>query len=246
MKERPILFSAQMVLALLRETNPKTQTRRVVRLPQNVDGMPDHWCPAPYGGYGEKGGFIPLNSLGGIATKAFHYHHVMCPYGQPGDRLWVRETWAPRVAGDMCKGGYWYAADPETALFKETWIGFKWRPSIFMPRVASRITLEITGVRVERLQEISETDAIAEGLRAVTGDGGGRGPGHKWTGVGYEGATPGFFHVPDPDTGRCHCKLAGPTPAQCAYSDLWDKINGPGSWEGNQFVWVLAFKRVAP
>jgi len=141
---RPILFSAPMVRALLAGT--KTQTRRVVK-PQPVmrDGEPE-W-PAD-------------------AKRPRGRGFEDCPYGAPGDRLWVRETW------NTFEGwaGYFYAADnhsfgigadddpdhiPEHAV--------RWRPSIHMPRAASRITLEITAVRVERLQDISEADAIAEG-----------------------------------------------------------------------------------
>lgn len=136
MKERPILFSAPMVRALLAGT--KTQTRRVCKL-EVRSGMPEPEM---------------LSLL------------RCCPYGKPGDRLWVRETWN-RFDGWE---GYFYAADdhsfgigadddpdhiPEHAL--------RWKPSIHMPRAASRITLEVTGVRVERLQEISEADAKAEG-----------------------------------------------------------------------------------
>lgn len=133
MKERPILFSAPMVRALLE--GRKIQTRRVVKL--NASGR------------AEKGGrnwhLDDPNAL------------LACPYGQPGDRLWVRETWL-RTANEeinyRADGGY-----PEGAA---KMLG-GWRPSIFMPRHASRILLEITAVRVERLQDISASDAVAEG-----------------------------------------------------------------------------------
>lgn len=128
MKDRPILFSAPMVRAIL--ANTKTQTRRVARVNPMHQGM----ALEP----GEMAHGIPLKT---------------CPYGQPGDRLWVRETWAPLTVG------YAYRADP-------VWNGppaDRWRPSIHMPRAASRITLEVTGVRVEKLQDISEADAQAEG-----------------------------------------------------------------------------------
>jgi hypothetical protein len=145
MKERPILFSAEMVRAIL--DGRKTQTRRVAKLNASgrvkLPGSPSNWhCEDP------------------DAVLA-------CPYGQPGDRLWVRETFRvidgqtqPRIAID-------YRADPE-----DKWCrigdflcdGKKWTPSIYMPRLASRILLEITNVRVERVQEISDKDCLAEGI----------------------------------------------------------------------------------
>jgi uncharacterized protein YqfB (UPF0267 family) len=132
MRERPILFSGPMVKAIL--GGRKTITRRVLKL-QDYDGGD---C------YETKDGILrDILSL--------------CPYGIPGDRLWVRETWA-----DPCgKRLPVYRADEATA-----YLNVKWRPSIFMPRWASRITLEVTGVRVERLQDITEEDAQAEGVEA--------------------------------------------------------------------------------
>jgi len=136
MKERPILFSGAMVRALL--DGSKTQTRRAVK------GAPLDWL--------EMYGFTPefvANSGNG-----------MCRYGQPGDRLFVRETWLK--TNPFSDGGlhtYGYRATDE-AEFPDA----IWKPSIHMPRIASRITLEITSVRVERLQDISEADAQAEGV----------------------------------------------------------------------------------
>ncbi|PRD68742.1 hypothetical protein C6P61_09580 [Malikia spinosa] len=142
MKERPILFDAQMVRALLAGT--KTQTRRAATLTANAHVK-------------EPGGHRRWHPGDPDARLA-------CPYGQPGDRLWVRETWAAPHSDDArpprsihCD---WtqihYAATEERG-------GLMWRPSIHMPRWASRITLEITGVRVERLQDISADDVRSEG-----------------------------------------------------------------------------------
>jgi hypothetical protein len=135
MKERPILFSAPMVRAILE--GRKTQTRRIAKelneMP-NLDGILKRF-PNPKG----------------------------CRYGKPGDRLWVRETWAHERDGTGCpddNGVLYRATDPG---WDDEETGLRWRPSIFMPRRASRITLEITDVRVQRLQEISEEDAQAEG-----------------------------------------------------------------------------------
>jgi hypothetical protein len=113
-----------------------------------------------------------------------------------------------------------------------------WRPSIFMSRWASRISLEVTAVRIERLQEVSEEDAVAEGLRAQVGD---SDAGYTWSGTGYEGGIPGSFHTPG--TAGCRCNVAGPSPAQCAYRELWDSINGKRApWSANPWVWVVEFR----
>lgn len=193
MKERPILFSGPMVKAILE--GRKTQTRRVVK-PQPMmpwrawDGAAHHW---------QDGDDL-----------------MRCPYGQPGDRLWVRETWS--LIDDhenmACIG---YAAGPGIDWARE-WIrcgvdrvedarkfyGKSKAPSIFMPRWASRITLEVTGVRVERVQDITPEDKEAEGL--------------NWN-HGY-----------------------GPA----AFESLWNEINGKRGygWEANPFVWVVEFKQI--
>ncbi len=155
MKERPILFSGEMVRAIL--DGRKTQTRRVVK-PQ----PPDHWIPEV--GYyyptlvDRDGEQFPGEKTFGASDESFG---LKCPYGQPGDRLWVRETWAPHA--DM----------PHTAIYRcdrggdyqdTVTHGFRWSPSIKMPLWASRITLEITSVRVEMLQDITEHDASREGV----------------------------------------------------------------------------------
>jgi len=126
-----------------------------------------------------------------------------CPYGEAGDRLWVRETWAPVTVG------YAYAADP----FWNASPAGRWRPSIHMPRGASRITLEIAAVRVERLQDISESDARAEGIVALHGGGFGLPDGSH-------------FHAVDP---------------RISYWSLWDAINGAGAVEANPWAWCVSF-----
>lgn len=145
MRERPILFSAPMVRAILADT--KTQTRRVVKLPPHkVDGgLP--FGDAPAWAHAEPGSAV-----------------MRCPYGKRGDHLWVRETFQ-RFTDD---GEILYMADPASwaamnDLKHDEHPEARWRPSIHMPRWASRITLEVTGVRVERLQSISRGDAMSEG-----------------------------------------------------------------------------------
>lgn len=135
-KERPLLFSQAMVRALLDGT--KTQTRRIVKCPPHYqieeadDGRRWPWM---YDGERDRD------------------HWLLCPYGAPGEKLWVREAWAPLTKG------YAYRADPS---WNASPAG-RWRPSIHMPRAASRITLEVTDVRVERLQDITRGEAMAEG-----------------------------------------------------------------------------------
>lgn len=206
MKERPILFSGPMVRAILAGT--KTQTRRVCKA-RDVSGQ-------------------PLSEYSGDALDALV--RSLSPYGKPGDRLWVRENgWQrPERTQRMMRDGadtwepYYYDADGYTDLereqFKE-W-GFKRRPSIHMPRWASRILLEVTDVRVERLQDISEDDAMAEGIDPLQNH-------------------PGRF-VSEHSPG-----LNFPS-AKAAYRDLWEHINGPGSWDANPWVWAVIFRRIQP
>jgi len=163
-KERPILFSAPMVRALL--DGSKTQTRRVVK-PQPAKGWAFEVPPvlgritSPHPKKGRFGAFI----CHGVGTSLPLADLIPCPYGQPGDRLWVREAWRTYRGNDATPPGdlttahrIWYEADDRCNA-----AAGKLRPSMFMPRWASRITLEITSVRVERLQDINRGDAMAEG-----------------------------------------------------------------------------------
>lgn len=150
MKERPILFSAPMVRALLAGT--KTQTRRIFkpdRMTWDANGR--------YTTYAMRGGELSTTGSGPFKPSSWlHY----CPYGQPGDRLWVRESFA-RVPTACGSEDIVFAADYQDGSDRAA--GVRYTPSIHMPRAVSRITLEITGVRVERLQDISRGDAMAEG-----------------------------------------------------------------------------------
>ncbi|MBW0795199.1 hypothetical protein KX852_05915 [Pseudomonas aeruginosa] len=148
-RERPILFNDQMVRAIL--DGRKTVTRRVMKPQPVLDGH--FWT------YGGAGWSDRINSLTPVAG---HSLAARCPYGQPGDRLWVREAWACTLVAQ--------APGEEWVVYREgdnrTDCGGPWKPSIHMPRWASRILLEITAVRVERLQDISEEQARAEGYPA--------------------------------------------------------------------------------
>lgn len=214
MKERGILFSASMVRAILAGT--KTQTRRVCK-PATADSI--RWA---MGGDDER----PAISFfeGGWNGPAWYVHSeeypeegslsFACPYGQPGDRLWVRETWAPfdsfneNMAPPEARACY--RADHSFAIEPT-----RWKPSIFMPRWASRITLEVTDIRVERLQDISEADAWAEGVEST--------------------------NLPDPYVDS----FGLTTPGRAGYAQLWESINGPESWDANPWVWCISFKSVA-
>lgn len=209
MKDRPILFQGSMVRGVLNDS--KTQTRRVAKLTSS-------------GHVKEVGGHRRWHPADPDATLA-------CPYGQPGDRLWVRETWAYHLhalsASNHELSGPWvYAADGGT----QHRLCDRWRPSIHMPRVASRITLEITNVRLERLQAISDTDAIAEGIERGQGfPGWYRGP--------LKGDSVGLKEYGE----RFKIPTAFP---KLAYRALWEHINGTESWDENPLVWVVEFRRV--
>jgi hypothetical protein len=188
MKERPILFSAPMVRAILE--GRKTQTRRVVKKSAEMD----------------TNGFMALVP-----------DEKKCPYGQAGDRLWVRETFHVCPHHD----DVFYKSD-DLLLPRKCMAHRRWRPSIHMPRWASRITLKITGVRVERLQDISEADAIAEGIEP---------DGDFWKHYGPH---------PLKDLGE---NVAHAYPVN-SFRSLWHSINGPESWAANPWVWVVEFKCV--
>lgn len=184
-----------MVRAILNGT--KTQTRRAVK-DRHIDAAP----PACF----------------------FQWLRERCTYGQPGDRLWVRETWAYGVhalaAARDEDGPFIYAADGTD----QGRLCDRWRPSIHMPREASRILLEIASVRVEQLQDISEADAIAEGVFELP----------------LQAAEPGLWWTGDVAAGAA---LHGRSPSR-AFRLLWESINSPGSWDANPLVWVIEFKRV--
>lgn len=198
MKERPILFNSEMVRAILE--GRKTQTRRVCKL-EGYDG----------------------GELYEVRDGILYPVLDLCPYGKPGDRLWVRET--HYLFGKWIKNGktktgrqkwkfkclrkeaLYLDNPPATISTKKTDLGWFKRPSIFMPRWASRIILETTEIRVERVQEISEEDATAEGVAFTK----------------YINAT-----------------------ARYHFKELWDSINAKRGfgWDKNSYVWVLTLKRV--
>lgn len=199
----------------------------------------------------------PLEILGALSPRMLKEAARLCPYGQPGDRLWVKETHRPFVVTGRSHG-IEYAAGGKADSDAAEWPAMftkatgKWRPSIFMPRWASRLELELTEVRVERLNAITEADALAEGvapavslgvynilgtegeIRTVVEGfvGGIPRAGDEWQGLRVEHVQ----HVAAKQVGT----------ARDAYRRLWEEINGPGSWALNPFVWALTFRRVTP
>jgi hypothetical protein len=209
-REKPILFSAPMVKAIL--DGRKTQTRRIMKpQPEYFEQYP-HWrWTTPQ---------LRKDGLGPFAIDSGDRPGIFGKY-VPGETLWVRETWGPRTEqGKPVESRHYvkYRADfiddspPADGMDWHTYED-KWRPSIFMPRWASRITLEITDVRVERLQEITNADAEAEGVG---------------------GMRDMRFAVA---LGNLHT-----TGHRFNFRDLWESINGNGSWESNPWVWVLSFR----
>lgn len=210
MRERPILFTGPMVRAIL--AGNKTQTRRVAK-------------PVRHPGWGN------LYDPGVLAREPQYTIDLACPYGQPGDRLWVRESTHRRPMLNLLTGepladkydGGAYTADGADVLTPEGfdlawWYSRKSCPSIHMPRAACRLVLEITGVRVERLNAISEEDARAEGCPFT------------WDGNQYEPPPP------EVDSWQGY--------GRASFSLLWSQINGPDSWAANPWVWVVEFRRI--
>ena len=220
MKERPILFSAPMVRALL--DGSKTQTRRVVKMPPSWDCVVYADCGAGMWPYASDDGESPTYDNNEVP--------MVCPYGLRGYRLWVRESfWGCDMPG---------YGDTPCVVYDDEWKGKEYQPaearpwarkfgripSIHMPREASRILLEIVSVHVERLNDISEADALAEGIDADE-------------------------LAERQDSYDIVCKGAeasGRATEQSMFRELWESINGAGSWDANPWVWVVEFKRVIP
>lgn len=208
MKDRPIIFGAPMVRALLNGT--KTQTRRVARLDDPYNGATwvrdgDTWTPCR--------DELCRGTLDAIGPG------IRCPYGVPGDRLWVRETWQGGVmVGDTLRRWVRYAADDPKDLPE----GTRWRSPRFMPRWASRITTVLTEVRLERVQSIEPEDARAEGIVVP------RCSCETCSKTSLICPADGGAYVQD-------------------FATLWDSINGKRDpWSSNPFVWCLTLKRVIP
>lgn len=223
MKETPILFSSEMVRAII--AGSKTMTRRVVKKQPNSKAT--HFK------------YSPVWKLEPWVAE-FQYHDspcweitdsYKCPYGKPGDLLWVRETWF-RGEDDYCRKEMYYRADRgEVPLLvdgdgymvvkKDGSPASPWKPSIHMPKTASRIWLQITDIRVERLQSITEKDALAEGI-------------HQYE----DGTFKNYFDqsgMREQDGVEAHL-------ATGSFCSLWASINGIDSWRANPWTWVVSFR----
>ena len=200
--EKPILFSGEMVRAILEGC--KTQTRRVIKhqpIRGNVYLTKD-------------------DNVWAAQTDRSVVTYFNCKHGWRGDRLWVKETFQLNTP----PSGFIYRADDVSGHIQT-----RWKPSIFCTRKASRITLEITSVRVERLKDISEVDAKAEGItpRQYRDD-------TFWT---------NYLKGTKPKGGVDGEVIAFRSPIE-SYSSLWNSINGAGSWDANPWVWVIEFKKI--
>ncbi len=207
-RERPILFNDQMARAILE--GRKTVTRRAVK----------------------DTGFYAIDAAihgNEVALREREALSTRCPFGQPGDRLWVRETWGLQVRSYGGGAGEFivYRATNPDAIYCRSSEGreypVKWKPSIHMRRHSSRILLEITAVRVERLQDISEEQAEAEGT---------------------QGCVP-YCQSPYDSDGAPACDCMNLTYKE-SFQALWSSINGVASWDANPWVWCIEFKRVTP
>lgn len=232
MKERPILFSGRMVRAIL--AGRKTQTRRVIKPQPSEEIDPirvERFTTIKWSRDGEE---EPGAEVFGAYSLDGEWG-ARCPYGEPGDQLYVRESWrGPLECDDMKPSDIQpgsdirYEADGKARFWRDTVRfhdepsyaedGFgRLRPSLFLPRWASRIELEITGVKVGRLQDISEADILAEGIEPVEND-------------------------------NVRELLSVRTGIRDRWAEGWNKINGkrPGcSWEANPWLWCLTFKNVS-
>jgi len=237
-KERPILFSGPMVRAIL--DGRKVQTRRIVKHCKQFTDF-DSSPSAAYDALmaDDRSGAFFL-----VAGDHGYTDFVPCPFGKPGDQFWVREAFR----ADPPMDGSWdyysfsdgvlsnYSAipmqfrNPSHVIYAADLAhrDLKYKPSIHMPRWASRITLEVTDVRVERLNDISDEDIEAEGTSEWVASGG----------IVYA-PRPGFDGCAPDDFGNVKVK-----PNRVAFCSLWESINGTGSWSANPWVWVVSFRRL--
>lgn len=208
-----------MVQAIL--AGRKTMTRRTKGL-EYLETVVNGW---PY----KKNGVIP--SENGMPQQDI-IEKIKCPYGKVGDVLWVRETWCQSPRKVYC---YKASTDADSEDIRQYYLKSgakwaKWKPSIHMPKAAARIFLQISNIRVERLQDISRQDCINEGIAYIQSNGQKRSniPG-SW--YDYERKT--FASLP-----------SGKISPSMSFRSLWRSINGKQSWNDNPWVWVVEFKRI--
>ncbi len=221
-KERPILFSTEMVRAI--RDDKKTQTRRLMDYQPPGDFINPVCC------------FIDYSTCAGAAGQwvwkckykerhesvCYDNKRFRCPYGRVGDRLWVKETFSPLYIDESKKEEepnplVIYKSDEVWDDGEHTW---KWKPSIFMPRRFAKHLLEITEIRVERLQNIYDEDALKEGVFSKS----------------FRNPENTFYR--DYEDGRWLCSPRN------SFRTLWNSINGQNSWAADPFVWVITFERI--
>lgn len=248
MKQHPILFSTPMVNAILE--GRKTQTRRIVK---PMAGKQSEWLTI------DKIGQVPHGEIikGGWQMhhpKAGQFHAgvdvpynsplgwIKCPYGQVGDVLWVREKWFPAaITGNRVLIGFNTEDASQSHEFIVDDVAPYWKklergcmiPSIHMPKAACRIWLEITDIRVERLQEISDLDALSEGVSSLPS---------TWIDQQFPEYAKKFKEWKDAGIVTLRPPL-GPLPSE-KFQKLWQSINGRESWDSNPWVWVISFKQI--
>lgn len=221
-----MLYSTDMVVSILEDRKKKTRRMKGLEMinefPDLFDLVQVHYR------FGEEhpevlyatfsGDRLPDDKFGYLCEK-YNYAQptIKCPYGKPGDILWVRETWAPAT--------YWNGLREEChAIFKTQFtapVAWNWKPSIHMPKVAARIWLQITDIKVERLQQITEEEALSEGIIECE------------DGTYYNYFTQKGLRYQD----GVECLLA-----KGSFQSLWCSINGLDSWAQNPWVWVISFK----
>lgn len=210
----------------------KTQTRRAVKLPHmNPLGQ---WEQVPWGGPAggrtAGGNTVPAQTLIGHSRTG---EILGCPHGEPGDQLWVREAF--EIIHGQTRA--WIDTDYRATYIHGDRLGDafgvkkQWTSATHMTKEVSRITLELTGVRVERLQDISEADAIAEGMLSLRNQAWDRQHFPEWRYLFQEAVA------------KDERPPLGPSPKQC-YEALWKSIHGPDAWDANPWVWVVEFKKI--
>ena len=214
---KPILFNTDIVRAIL--AGKKTMTRRVVKLKYSnthLEMFTNKYGTRLIEKQNEEPGITTIQNPDGTTTHTLLACIEKTPPYRPGDILYVRETWTSLV------GSYIYKADQKPGMKNPG----KWNPSIHMPREAARIFLRVTGVRVERLQDMTEADAVAEGFEAILCD------------------HPGGYPCTD-------CMNTGYLePAMLGFVETWDSTIKPSDralygWDANPWVWVIAFERIS-
>jgi hypothetical protein len=226
MKEKPIIFSTPMVRAIL--AGRKTQTRRIMNFCKKIE--PENYSDVEFTRFQHYAD----SSYRAIFNTDEHPFSIICPYGKVGNILWVRETWNTLTEyvekpdySVMSIRDFVYKADDDRID--------KWKPSIFMPKAACRIKLQVTNIRVERVQDISKEDAIAEGIES--------------TGTGETGSPVCYRNYLSKGAKFFHSFVKGKDDyhrwtAIDSYKTLWESINGEGSWDKNPWVWCLSFKKI--